>query len=133
MVDAARGARRNEYRHRSFARMDAEKLDLPEAEFDVVLCALGLMYMPDPAQAIREMRRVLRPGGRMVVARVGRPRPMRVVAALSIVDAEVESEVCPLFFRLGESDALARLCADVGFEAIEQCRDRGDARLRRRR
>ena len=41
---------------------------------------------------------------------------------LSIVDAEVESEVCPLFFHLGESDALARLCADVGFEAIAQRR-----------
>jgi len=41
---------------------------------------------------------------------------------MSIVDAEVESEVCPLFFQLGESDMLAHLCADVGFEAIEQCR-----------
>jgi hypothetical protein len=35
-----------------------------------------------------------------------------------IVDAEVESEVCPLFFRLGQGDALARLCADAGFEGI---------------
>ena len=32
----------------TFQRMDAETLDLPDATFDVVLCALGLMYLPDP-------------------------------------------------------------------------------------
>ena len=42
--------------------MDAESLALPDAGFDVVLCALGLMYMPDPEGAVQEMRRVLRPG-----------------------------------------------------------------------
>ena len=52
----------------TFARMDAEALALPTASFDVALCALGLMYMPHPEQALREMRRVLRPGGRMVSA-----------------------------------------------------------------
>ena len=51
-----------------FSRMDAERLDLPDASFDVALCALGLMYMPDPAQALREMQRAFRPGGRLVAA-----------------------------------------------------------------
>ena len=51
-----------------FSRMDAERLDLPDASFDVALCALGLMDMPDPAQALREMQSVLRPGGRLVAA-----------------------------------------------------------------
>lgn len=49
-------------------RMDAQQLLLPDGGFDVVLCALGLMYVHDPAQALREMRRVLRPGGRAVLA-----------------------------------------------------------------
>jgi len=106
----------------SFARMDAEKLDLPDAGFDVVLCALGLMYMPEPAQAMREMRRVLRPAGRVVALVWGERFRCGWSPLLSIVDAEVESEVCPLFFHLGESSTLARLCADVGFDAIEQCR-----------
>lgn len=39
-----------------------------------------------------------------------------------IVDAEVSSEVCPLFFRLGQQDTLTRLCADANFEAIEHRR-----------
>jgi SAM-dependent methyltransferase len=43
----------------TFARMDAEALVLPDAGFDVVLCALGLMYMPDPEQALREIWRAL--------------------------------------------------------------------------
>lgn len=101
-----------------FARMDAERLDLPDASFDVALCALGLMYLPDPVLAIREMTRVLRPGGRLVVAVWGERSRCGWSALFPIVDAEVASEVCPLFFRLGETGALARLCADASLEAI---------------
>jgi ubiquinone/menaquinone biosynthesis C-methylase UbiE len=106
----------------SFARMDAETLDLPDASFDVVLCALGLMYMPDPRQALREMRRVLRPAGRISLAVWGERSKCGWSAIFPIIDAEVASEVCPLFFQLGQRDALERLCADAEFEAIEHCR-----------
>jgi SAM-dependent methyltransferase len=106
----------------SFARMDAETLDLPDASYDLVLCALGLMYMPDPEQALREMRRVLRPGGRISLAVWGERSKCGWSALFPIVDAEVASEVCPLFFRLGQQDTLARLCADAEFEAIEHRR-----------
>ena len=34
-----------------FEQMDAEKLELPDNSFDVALCALGLMYIPNPEQA----------------------------------------------------------------------------------
>ena len=47
--------------------MDGEKLDLPDASFDAVLCRLGLMYMPHPVTALREWRRVLKEGGRVAV------------------------------------------------------------------
>jgi SAM-dependent methyltransferase len=47
--------------------MDGEKLDLPDASFDAVMCRLGLMYMPDPVTALREWRRALKAGGRVVV------------------------------------------------------------------
>ena len=47
--------------------MDGENLDLPDASFDAVVCRLGLMYMPHPVTALREWRRVLRPGGRVAV------------------------------------------------------------------
>lgn len=105
-----------------FARMDAENLALPDASFDVVLCALGLMYLPDPEQALREMRRVLRPGGRIVLAVWGERSACGWSPVFEIVDAEVSSEVCPLFFRLGQHDALSQACFDAYFAAVEQHR-----------
>jgi ubiquinone/menaquinone biosynthesis C-methylase UbiE len=123
MVSAAeRRAREAKLSNCSFARMDAETLNLPDASFDVVLCALGLMYMPSPEQALREMRRILRPGGRISLAVWGERSKCGWSALFPIVDAEVVGEVCPLFFRLGQHDTLARLCADAGFEAIEHRR-----------
>ena len=46
---------------------DAEDLPFGDAEFDTVVCALGLCTIPDPAAAIGEMRRVLAPGGRLLL------------------------------------------------------------------
>ncbi|BCJ31650.1 class I SAM-dependent methyltransferase [Actinocatenispora sera] len=46
---------------------DAEHLPLPDASFDTVVCALALCSIPDPAAAIGEMRRVLVPGGRLLL------------------------------------------------------------------
>jgi ubiquinone/menaquinone biosynthesis C-methylase UbiE len=115
MVDAAQ---RRALPNTRFARMDAQQLALPDARFDVVLCSLGLMYLPDPGQALREMRRVLRPGGRLVLSVWGERARCGWAALFEIVDAEVASEVCPLFFGLGRGDALARLCSDTGLQEI---------------
>jgi len=105
-----------------FARMDAEALALPDASVDAVLCSLGLMYLPEPAQALREMRRVLRPGGRLALAVWGDRARCGWQAVFGIVDAEVTSEVCPLFFDLGQQDTLAHLCAALQFETVQQRR-----------
>lgn len=105
-----------------FERMDAESLSSPDASFDVALCALGLMYMPDPERALRGMRRVLRPGGRIGLAVWGERARCGWASLFSIVDAEVTSDVCPMFFRLGQPDALARACTDAGFERTEEHR-----------
>lgn len=45
--------------------MDAHALDLPDAAFDAVLLHLILAVVPDPQATIREVARVLRPGGRV--------------------------------------------------------------------
>ena len=75
------GARRETGRHRcvsvaavelartlvpegSFELGDAQALALPDATFDAVVCGYGLMHLPEPALALREILRVLRPGGR---------------------------------------------------------------------
>ena len=46
---------------------DAQALDLPDASFDTVVCTLSLCAIPDERRAIAEMRRVLRPGGRLLL------------------------------------------------------------------
>ncbi len=120
MVDAAQQrALSRQVDNADFARMDAEKLALPDAGFDVALCALGLMYMPSPAAALHEMRRVLRPGGRLICAVWGERARCGWAEVFPIIDAEVRSEVCPLFFHLGQKDALANLCAGASFENME--------------
>lgn len=45
--------------------MDGEQLELPDASFDAVVSRLGLIYFPDQQRALREMRRVLVPGGKV--------------------------------------------------------------------
>lgn len=104
----------------AYARMDAEALRLASATFDVALCVLGLMYMPDPAQAMREIRRVLRPGGHAVLVVWGERSHCGWAPVFPIVDAEVRSEVCPLFFQLGNQDTLARRCADANLQVLGQ-------------
>jgi ubiquinone/menaquinone biosynthesis C-methylase UbiE len=46
---------------------DAQRLPFDDASFDTVLCALSLCTIPSPAAAVGEMRRVLRPGGRLLL------------------------------------------------------------------
>ena len=46
---------------------DAQALDLPDASFDTVVCTLSLCAIPDERQAVAEMARVLRPGGRLLL------------------------------------------------------------------
>jgi ubiquinone/menaquinone biosynthesis C-methylase UbiE len=46
---------------------DAQALPFPDASFDTVLCALSLCTIPDPAAAIGQMKRVLVPGGRLLL------------------------------------------------------------------
>lgn len=48
--------------------MDVQSLGFPDASFDAVFSLFVFMFVPDRARAFRELRRVLRPGGRTVVA-----------------------------------------------------------------
>ena len=105
-------------RHARFAQMGAEDLVLPDAGFDVALDALGLMYVPDPLAAVREMHRVLGPGGRAVACVWGARASCGWSEIFPIVDARVKTDVCPLFFQLGTGRTLADLFERAGFRDV---------------
>ncbi|MEM6554425.1 MAG: class I SAM-dependent methyltransferase [Pseudomonadota bacterium] len=106
--------------HVTALRADAEDLSaFDDATFDVVTCALGLMYCPNPAAALSESFRVLKPGGRAVFAVWGTRKNCRWAEIFPIVDARVHSSVCPMFFHLGTSDILATEMKQAGFATIE--------------
>lgn len=58
----------------SYMEGDAQSLPFGDAEFDIVSIAFGIRNVADPALAIREFFRVLRPGGRIIVLEFDRPR-----------------------------------------------------------
>jgi SAM-dependent methyltransferase len=101
-----------------FERMDAEDLRLADGSYDAVLCALGLMYMPDPRKALQEMHRVLKPAGRAVAAVWGQRDHCGWAEIFEIVDRHVSSEVCPMFFNLGNPDMLELNFKAAGFKDI---------------
>ena len=72
MLDAARMRARALGLHLALHRGDAAMLPFADASFDVVLAVTVLCQLPDAAQAVREMARVLRPGGRLVLGDLGR-------------------------------------------------------------
>lgn len=104
------------------ARMGAEALDVEDANFDRAVCALGLMYSPDPSRAVSEMYRALRPGGRATATVWGERRNCGWAEVFPIVDRRVKSEVCPMFFATGAPGALRRDFEQAGFADITEHR-----------
>jgi ubiquinone/menaquinone biosynthesis C-methylase UbiE len=105
-------------RNARFERFDAEAMALEEADFDAAICALGLMYFPDPVKALGEMFRLLKPGGRAAAVVWGARNKCGWADIFPIVDARVASEVCPMFFQLGTKNSLADCFRQVGFGAV---------------
>ncbi len=100
-------------------RCGAEELECEDQSVDVALCALGLMYVPLPLEALQEMARVLVPGGRAVAAVWGERSACGWAEIFPIVDARVKSEVCPMFFQLGSPGALETVLGMAGLVDIE--------------
>jgi ubiquinone/menaquinone biosynthesis C-methylase UbiE len=123
MVEAVRAeAERRGVANMTFERVDAEEISFPDGSFDAALCVLGLMYPADPQRAIEQMYRVLRPGGRAAAAVWGRRERCGWNSVFPITDAQVNSDVCPLFFALGAPGALKYAFERAGFAVEDEQR-----------
>ena len=111
----------------------AQALPFGEASFDVVCCQLGLQFFPDREGALREMARVLAPGG-VVVLMVWRtidraPGFAALAAALGrTIGAEAEA-LMRAPFALGEAGELSGLLRAAGLRDVEIRPEAGDVRF----
>lgn len=118
--------------HLPFVAGDAMTLPFADASFDAVTISFGLRNIHDPAQGLREMRRITRPGGRLVVCEFSTPvwPPFRTIyqeylmKALPQIAKRVASN-SEAYEYLAESIAawpgqqgLAELLLDAGWEQV---------------
>jgi SAM-dependent methyltransferase len=101
----------------------AEALAFDDASFDAVVSQFGLMFFQDKPQAIREIVRVLRPGGRFAIAvwdsldRV--PGYAAATQLLSRLFGDEAAESLRSPYSLGDTEALAALFASAGVADVK--------------
>jgi SAM-dependent methyltransferase len=101
-----------------FASMPAEALALPDASFDVAYCQFGLMFVPQPLRALREMRRVLRPGGRLGISVWSVPEKVGIFLIPRIVAPALPpttGEASPSPMSMGAPGLIEDMVAEAGF------------------
>jgi SAM-dependent methyltransferase len=108
----------------AFRTLDLERIDEPDASYDVVLCREGLMFALEPDRALRQIRRVLRPGGRAAVAVwAARERNPWLGLVMDAVSAQIGAPIPPPGipgpFALGDADELRRLLDAAGLADVE--------------
>lgn len=107
-----------------FKQVDAESIDLDAASVDGVLCRWGYMLMADPGAALRETRRVLRPGGRVALAAWAAPEenPWMAIQNQVMVElgvAEPSAPGAPGPFAWGEPGTAESFLEQAGFADVE--------------
>jgi SAM-dependent methyltransferase len=96
----------------------ADALPFSAATFDVVTCQQGLQFFPDQAAALREMRRVLRPGGRVAVAMWVDSQAMALFASFHWAFQEVTGKHRPELAWL-DAPGLRSALEGAGFSRVE--------------
>ncbi len=110
-------------RNVEFRVIDAQQIDLDTNSVDGVVCRYAYMLMIDPQAAITETRRVLRPGGRLVLAVWGPPstNPFFTAAVGPLVGADrlpAPQPDGPGVFRLADAPVLHDMLVRAGFDQV---------------
>jgi ubiquinone/menaquinone biosynthesis C-methylase UbiE len=115
---AERGIANVEYR-----LIDAERIELAADSVDCVLCRFGYMLMADPAKALAETRRVLRPGGRVTLAVWGvmERNPFFTIVAISLTQRghlPPPEPPGPPAFSMASPERTTALLEGAGFSGV---------------
>jgi len=105
-----------------FLEGSAEEIPLPDAHVDAVVSQLALMFFPDRAKALAEMRRVLSPGGRIAVRvwRSGEFNPIYANLAIAL-EKHLGADAAAIMrspFITGSVDEMRSLFDEAGFDDI---------------
>ena len=103
--------------------IDAERIDLDVASVDGVLCRSAFMLVADPAAALSETRRVLRPGGRLAMSVWGAPErnPWASIGGRILVERGLlppPEPGAPGVFSMASEERTRALLADAGFTDV---------------
>lgn len=105
--------------------MDCHALDLRDHSFDVTGSLFGVMLVPDQARALREMARVTKPGGRVLVIAYGFPAELEFlqlfIGALKAVAPEfpgLPDDPPPLEFQVSDPEVLRQRLIDAGLKGV---------------
>ena len=106
----------------------ADRLPVADADFDIAICQQGLQFFPDRAAALAEMRRALRPGGRVGIAVWAAIEQAPPFAALEDAIREVAGNELADCYRGGpwgmpDADQLRELLEESGFDEIRVQQD----------
>lgn len=107
-----------------FEFADMEALPFPDRQFDRVTCRFGIMFVPNAALAIREVRRVLVPGGRaafMVWGPMADTTMFRIILSATdeVLGADAENDMSAVF-RFAEPGSLSALFTRAGFVGVTE-------------
>jgi ubiquinone/menaquinone biosynthesis C-methylase UbiE len=118
-IDIARSAADREHLAIEWQSSPAEQLPFPDEHFDLILCQFGLMFFTNRQAALKEMHRVLRTSGRVLLSvwqgleRHPFYQTLHEVSQRHFGKSSVET-----VFSLGDADELRRLLTESGFEHV---------------
>ena len=126
MVEAARReAERRRLHNARFAVAQADRLPAEANGVDAVVSRFGIMFFPSPVGAVREMLRVLKPGGRMAFAvwHFAERNPFHYIVSRAIeryVDSPPPAADAPDAFRFAEPGKLRAILSEAGAAAVSE-------------